>query len=487
MDTSDSGSVSSSTSLSAGQSGRKSQNSLFRQRSNLCSQSMIQSSNPPISQPIYPPNSQFKNPSYHQSISQTDDNQSVNPSPSALAISKSLPPVNQAVNQSLIVRAEAARAASEKKLLQLLTELVQTERKYVLDLEETCRMYLPLAGWDYARRTKSSERSRKPRRRSSTSSVSLDTEEDIIKHPSKQQVRQMLGNIEELKDYHERLMLPQLEAAVLNGDSSAIRGLFHGELGKLSILYGRYCINKTRSSLIVEEYKDYFALLQFKRQLPLRVDAELIKPIQRLTRYHMFLSSLSKTSLELGLTEAAQDFSIALEGVLTAANHTNMMMWIGRMKECPLELASQGQLLKQGRVLTRLLKTRRKSFQGLRTKSVPGTQSYLLLFQHSVIICRESSSCDDNIDPQLVYCTHVSVNQVRVRDTCAEDDITFELQRVEGTRGLQVNPLQEGALARVTCQNEQEKDTWVSAINCEVKILRNVAKSLTNTYLSGLI
>ena len=33
----------------------------------------------------------------------------------------------------------------------------------------------------------------------------------------------------------------------------------------------------------------------------------------------------------------------------------------------------------------------------------------------------------------------------------------------------------------------QEKDTWVSAINCEVKILRNVAKSLTNTYLSGLI
>ena len=36
----------------------------------------------------------------------------------------------------IFFRAEAARAASEKKLLQLLTELVQTERKYVLDLEE---------------------------------------------------------------------------------------------------------------------------------------------------------------------------------------------------------------------------------------------------------------------------------------------------------------------------------------------------------------
>ena len=29
-------------------------------------------------------------------------------------------------------------------------------------------------------------------------------------------------------------------------------------------------------------------------------------------RYHMFLSSLSKTALELGLDQAAQDFSIAL-------------------------------------------------------------------------------------------------------------------------------------------------------------------------------
>ena len=29
------------------------------------------------------------------------------------------------------------------------------------------------------------------------------------------------------------------------------------------------------------------------------------------------------------------------------------------------------------------------------------------MFYKDQLIFRESSSCDDNIDPQLVYCTHV--------------------------------------------------------------------------------
>jgi hypothetical protein len=30
-----------------------------------------------------------------------------------------------------------------------------------------------------------------------------------------------------------------------------------------------------------------------------------------------------------------------LEGVLEAADHTNTMMWIGRMEDCPIDLSSQ--------------------------------------------------------------------------------------------------------------------------------------------------
>ena len=64
----------------------------------------------------------------------------------------------------------------------------------------------------------------------------------------------------------------------------------------------------------------------------------------------MFLSSISKTCQELGLAEAGAEFSLALDSVLAAASHTNIMMWIGRMVNCPIDLPSQGQLIKHGNV-----------------------------------------------------------------------------------------------------------------------------------------
>jgi hypothetical protein len=39
-----------------------------------------------------------------------------------------------------------ARRKSEAQLYRLLAEMVETERKYVQDLEEACEYYLPLAG-----------------------------------------------------------------------------------------------------------------------------------------------------------------------------------------------------------------------------------------------------------------------------------------------------------------------------------------------------
>lgn len=150
--------------------------------------------------------------------------------------------------------------------------------------------------------------------------------------------------------------------------------MFEGEQARLSRKYGRYCINNSRSSIIVDQNIQFFSSYQFTNNLELRVDAMLIKPIQRLTRwlkylqylkifvrywnivtpslprYHMFLSSISKTCQELGLAEAGAEFSLALDSVLAAASHTNIMMWIGRMVNCPIDLPSQGQLIKHGNV-----------------------------------------------------------------------------------------------------------------------------------------
>ena len=149
------------------------------------------------------------------------------------------------------------------------------------------------------------------------------------------------------------------------------RQLFEGEQARLSRKYGRYCINNSRSSIIVDQNIQFFSSYQFSNNLQLRVDAMLIKPIQRLTRYQLFLSSISKTCQELGYTETGAEFSLALECVLSAASHTNIMMWIGRMVNCPIDLPSQGQLIKHGKVCGDIWKEKLSKINKLMVKLFP--------------------------------------------------------------------------------------------------------------------
>merc|ERR1719481_1044061 len=252
--------------------------------------------------------------------------------------------------------------------------------------------------------------------------------------------------------------------------------------------YGRYCVNNRRSSIIIENNLQLFSLYQFKSGFSLRIDAQLIKPIQRLTRYHMFLSSLSKSCQELGLEESSRDFSGALESILTAASHTNIMMWIGSMEGCPLDLSGQGQLLRHGSVASRPLRTRRWS-----SGCWKPTASHLFLFQQTLLLCRACANSVEPSSPKLYYISHISVNQVRVRDVIEGCPLTFEVHKLENikaglsVRGGQViqgdRDTKAGVVMRLVCAHEKEKEEWVRAINQEVKQLRSMANILSSQFL----
>lgn len=309
--------------------------------------------------------------------------------------------------------------------------------------------------------------------------------------PSKIEVRQMLGNIEDIKDYHKKVMLPRLEEAA--NDACLMRSLFQSEHGRLSRKYGRYCINNTRSSVIIDQNIKYFSLYQFNKGLMLRIDGMLIKPIQRLTRYHMFLNSLAKTCKELGLTQASEEYSLALESILSTANHTNTMMWIGKMENCPLDLSGQGQLLKHGKVFTRCLGGSLKKGRRWSGRSQKTTPCHLFLFQQTVVLCRIIDNDSAHQSPHLHYLDHISINQVRIRDTIADNLNTFEVHKLENIKvGIAVmglpsvlNPkrdLKSGLIMRLECESETEKNHWVKAINYEVKQLRTMAKNLSSQH-----
>ena len=118
----------------------------------------------------------------------------------------------------------------------------------------------------------------------------------------------------------------------------------------------------------------------------------------------MFLSSLSKTCKELGFDEASNDFSIALESILSAASQTNTMMWIGKMENCPLDLSGQGQLLKHGKVLNRL--GGNLNF-GRKWSSQKLSSCYLFLFQKSLVLCKTSENISESNNPHLSYANYI--------------------------------------------------------------------------------
>jgi len=247
----------------------------------------------------------------------------------------------------------------------------------------------------------------------------------------------------------------------------------------------------------VDQNIKFFSSYQFSNNLELRVDAMLIKPIQRLTRYHMFLSSISKTCQELGLQEASLEFSLALESVLSAASHTNTMMWIGKMVNCPIDLPSQGQLIKHDKVIKRSLTSSNNNTGAggkfsRRWTSQKYVECHLFLFQKTLMLCRTNENLSEPNNPHLVYDNHISMNQIRVRDVIANDESTFEVHKLEHikdkTGAVSSNKTESGdkingLMMRLQCSSELDKNDWVKCINNEVKQLRNVAKSMSSSQM----
>ena len=113
----------------------------------------------------------------------------------------------------------------------------------------------------------------------------------------------------------------------------------------------------------------------------------------------MFLSDLAKSNTDLGNIDSSEDYSAALNSILSVTDHTNTMMWIGKMKNCPLKLSGQGKLLKHGKVLSKKI---HGSF--MNTKKWP---CCLLLFEQAILLCKIVENTEKQDSPRLEYFKHV--------------------------------------------------------------------------------
>ena len=213
-------------------------------------------------------------------------------------------------------------------------------------------------------------------------------------------MRKVLGNLEDLKDYHSNTVLPKLELAVQ--DSELISELLRTEESRLARKYGRYCINYSLALKVLEENSKFFSSYLQQRGLTLSLSAMLIKPVQRITRYHLFLTSLVTTCTHLGYQAAQQDLSEARDLIRATVEHTNTLTWVGAMQCSPLDLSSLGILLRSGPVIS--VPPAQAGKKQDRRSGV--SMSQLFLFQQTLILCW-SLDTDSQTRPSLYYQTHI--------------------------------------------------------------------------------
>ncbi|CAJ0568167.1 unnamed protein product, partial [Mesorhabditis spiculigera] len=160
--------------------------------------------------------------------------------------------------------------AVDDKIREPMRELIQTERDYVEALQRCCQVYI--AEYDSA-------------------SASLTLPEAL-----KDQRHNIFANIEMISAFHAEKFLQDI--VKYEDDPEQVGSCFIVYVNTIAEYYTEYCLNKHLHNHLLDlpEVKQFFKTAQDRYRLDIKDDlgSLLIKPVQRITRYHLVLDQLIK-------------------------------------------------------------------------------------------------------------------------------------------------------------------------------------------------
>ncbi|XP_035716330.1 guanine nucleotide exchange factor DBS isoform X4 [Folsomia candida] len=248
----------------------------------------------------------------------------------------------------------------------VLNELLQTERSYVEEIGEILAEYRDQISNPEARSL-------------------LPAQLQPIITPTKLQRRNpsvavLFCNLDEIHAFHAKSFLPDLSNCV---ESIELVGLcFIQRHSDFLSMYSQYCQLLPASEILrkdIGENHPWFVACRNRLGHKLPLGAYLLKPVQRITKYHLLLKDLIKSSEGC---EGYAELLEALECMLVVLRCVNDGMHQLGITGYPGKLIEEGYLLLQGSFL---LWTDNKKDR-LRLK---GHQRHLFLYQRSVLICKK--------------------------------------------------------------------------------------------------
>ncbi|KAM7012948.1 guanine nucleotide exchange factor DBS isoform 2-T2 [Tautogolabrus adspersus] len=303
---------------------------------------------------------------------------------------------SQGGSTHVVVTNETEESLSNRRR-HIMTELIETERLYVEELQSIMEGYF----------------------------AELDNSE--LSHlipPSLENKRDVLfGNLPEIYEFHNRTFLKELENCAEKPE--LVGTCFLKRKEELQV-YEKYCQNKPRSEVLWRQCGDslFFQECQKKLDHKLSLDAYLLKPVQRITKYQLMLKEMLKCSKGEGTAELEEALATVLD-IIKSVNDSMHQIAITGFEG---NLSELGKLLMQGsfNVWTDHKKVHSKVKDLARFKPM---QRHLFLYDKMLLFCKKREETIDGHEktPSYSFKHSLKMSAVGITENVKGDSKKFEV------------------------------------------------------------
>uniref|UniRef100_A0A7M4EVS2 MCF.2 cell line derived transforming sequence-like 2 n=1 Tax=Crocodylus porosus TaxID=8502 RepID=A0A7M4EVS2_CROPO len=234
----------------------------------------------------------------------------------------------------------------------------------------------------------------------------------------------LFGNLPEIYEFHNRIFLKELENCVENPE--LLGRCFLKRKEDLQI-YEKYCQNKPRSEALWRQCADnlFFQECQRKLDHKLSLDAYLLKPVQRITKYQLLLKEMLKCSKN---SEGTAELEEALATMLDIIKSVNDSMHQIAITGYEGDVNELGKLLMQGsfNVWTDHKKGHNKVKDLARFKPM---QRHLFLYAKMLLFCKKREENTDGHEktPSYSFKNSLKMSTVGITENVKGDNKKFEI------------------------------------------------------------
>ncbi|XP_036371660.1 guanine nucleotide exchange factor DBS isoform X3 [Megalops cyprinoides] len=304
---------------------------------------------------------------------------------------------SQGGSSHVLVSNETEESLSNRRR-HIMNELIETERLYVEELQSIMEGY----------------------------AAELDNAELAHLIPAALQNKKdvLFGNLPEIYEFHNRTFLKELENCV---EKPELVGTCFLKRKEDLQIYEKYCQNKPRSEALWRQYGDcaFFQECQKKLDHKLSLDAYLLKPVQRITKYQLMLKEMLKCNKN---AEGTAELEEALATMLDIIKSVNDSMHQIAITGFEGNLNDLGKLLMQGsfNVWTDHKKGHSKVKDLARFKPM---QRHLFLYNKMLLFCkkREETSDGHEKSPSYSFKHCLKMSAVGITENVKGDVKKFEV------------------------------------------------------------